>query len=190
MPGVSLYPGTQRVHTNLFTRGYFLSKPGFFFFLPTWTIVRMIRQHILQSIYLSFFHHSASLCFAVVYIPPHSLMSKRTKNQGGIRVAYTEEMSQFADAEEDVDPGAVDRWLAATGTLESCPPSINALQGDGVGGGGGGGDSADGCSGRDMEGDGPERYDCGLESCCKSFPHDHFLAGGEGGLPRGFEQRF
>lgn len=104
-------------------------------------------------------------------------------------MAYTEQLSQFGDS-EGVDPGAVDRWLAASGTLEFDPPNANALQE--------GSDSMLGQQRRrgaaaaddDDGGEGDEaaeaRYDCGLDGCRKTFKHDHFLAAGGGGLPAGF----
>lgn len=99
-------------------------------------------------------------------------------------MAYTEQLSQFGDS-EGVEPGAVDRWLAASGTLEFDPPDVNALrEGNGVKGARGqdntGGDDDD-----EEEAAGA-RYDCGLDSCHKTFKHDHFLAAGGGGLPKCF----
>lgn len=103
-------------------------------------------------------------------------------SQGGVRVAYTEALFQFGNT-EGVDPGAIDRWLAASGTLELDPPSLNALREADIGN----------CAGDSDEGERGEddaaRYDCGLESCHKTFAHNHFLAGGGGGLPEGFHQR-
>lgn len=102
-----------------------------------------------------------------------------------MRVAYTEQLSQFGDS-EGVDPGAVDRWLAASGTLEFDPPNMSALQegsdtvrGECRPGDDGGGDGDD-------NGAAEARYDCGLDNCRKTFKHDHFLAAGGGGLPAGF----
>lgn len=104
-------------------------------------------------------------------------------SQGGVRVAYTEQLSQFGDSER-VDPGAVDRWLSASGTLEFDPPHTSALQ-EGNGSMRGGQDRAGG-EGDEDGGAAEARYDCGLDSCHKTFKHDHFLAGGGGGLPAGF----
>lgn len=106
--------------------------------------------------------------------------------KGDVRVAYSEQLSQFGDA-EGVDPGAVERWLAASGTLELDPPNVNALR-DGVDAGRGdddGHEDEDDSRRRKIE----ERYDCGLDGCSKSFAHDHFLADGGGGLPQGFGER-
>lgn len=105
-------------------------------------------------------------------------------SQGGARVAYTEQLSQFGDS-GGVDPGAIDRWLAASGTLDFDPPDVNALR---EGNGGTGRDRADQDQEEDEDDDqGVEvRYDCGLDSCHKTFKHDHFLAAGGGGLPAGF----
>eukprot|EP00903_Cladosiphon_okamuranus_P017309 g15948.t1 len=102
--------------------------------------------------------------------------------KGGVRVAYTEQLSQFGEA-EGVDPGAVDRWLSASGTLEFDPPNTDALR-EGTGSMSGpdrAGDDED-----EDDGAGEARYDCGLDSCHKTFKHDHFLAAGGGGLPAGF----
>ena len=98
-------------------------------------------------------------------------------------MAYTEELSQFGDS-EGVDPGAVDRWISASGTLEFDPPNTNALQegNDSTRGQGGAGDDGDEDDGAAEE----ARYDCGLDSCHKTFKHDHFLAAGGSGLPAGF----
>lgn len=102
--------------------------------------------------------------------------------KGGVRVAYTEQLSQFGDA-EGVDPGAVDRWLSASGTLQFDPPNTDALQ-----------EGNEAVRGQDRAGDEDDeddgaveaRYNCGLDSCYKTFKHDHFLAAGGGGLPAGF----
>lgn len=105
--------------------------------------------------------------------------------QGGVRVAYTEQLLQFGDS-EGVEPGAVDRWLAASGTLEFDPPDVNALrEGNGVKGARGQEDTGDDDDGDD-EGANGARYDCGLDGCHKTFKHNHFLATGGGGLPKGF----
>ncbi|CAM9585842.1 unnamed protein product, partial [Ectocarpus fasciculatus] len=86
--------------------------------------------------------------------------------QGGVRVAYTEQLSQFGNS-DGVDPGAVERWLAASGTLEFDPPDANALsEGGGLGTGGDDGDGDD-------EEAAEVRYDCGLDGCHKTFKHDH-----------------
>ncbi|CAN0223958.1 unnamed protein product [Pylaiella littoralis] len=101
--------------------------------------------------------------------------------KGGVRVAYTEQLSQFGDS-DGVEPGAVDRWLAASGTLEFDPPDINTLrEGNGVLGARGGRDESE-------EDEAAEaRFDCGLDGCHKTFRHDHFLAAAGGrGLPEGF----
>lgn len=79
-----------------------------------------------------------------------------------------------------MDAGAVERWLAASGTLEFDPVDANALsEGGGLGTGGDDGDGDD-------EEAAEVRYDCGLDGCHKTFKHDHFLAAGGGGLPKGF----
>lgn len=101
-------------------------------------------------------------------------------------------MSQFGDSAEGVDPGAVDKWLGASGTLEFDPPRLDAFEGGdsssrrfGLGSGGGDGEGhVDG-----EEGEGAARYDCGLDGCKKAFAHNHFLAAGGGGLPPGFDER-
>lgn len=123
-----------------------------------------------------------------------SVLQNKTKKsnasffpQGGVRVAYTEEMAQFGDS-QGADAGAVDRWLVASGTLEFDPPNPNALRTGGVGAvaGGGLGDDDEAEGGQE---DAVARYDCGLESCRKSFKHSHFLAAGDAGLPQGFHER-
>lgn len=100
-------------------------------------------------------------------------------------MAHTDQLSQFGHSSEGADPGAVDRWLTASGALEFDPPNTNALlEGGGVGAG----------PGFDADGDGEveeieARYDCGLDGCHKAFKHDHFLAAGGAGLPRDFGER-
>ncbi|CAM9815309.1 unnamed protein product [Ectocarpus sp. 6 AP-2014] len=99
--------------------------------------------------------------------------------KGGVRMAYTEQLSQFGNS-DGVDPGAVERWLVASGTLEFDPPDADALcEGGGLGMVGDDGDGDD-------EESAEARYDCGLDGCHKTFKHDHFLAAGGGGLPKGF----
>lgn len=99
-------------------------------------------------------------------------------------MAYTDQLSQFGDSSEGADPGAIDRWLTASGTLEFDPPNPNALR-EGGGMGPGLGVDEDGEEVEEIE----ARYDCGLDGCHKAFKHDHFLAAGGGGLPQGFEGR-
>lgn len=96
-------------------------------------------------------------------------------------MAFTEQLSQFGDS-GGVDPGAIDRWLTASGTLDFDPPSVNALRE----GEGSGRDRADREEDEDDDEGVEVRYDCGLDSCHKTFKHDHFLAAGGGGLPAGF----
>eukprot|EP00752_Nemacystus_decipiens_P015562 g13885.t1 len=124
-------------------------------------------------------------------LSPESAVASRMRVQrvpavacykGGVRVAYTEQLSQFGDS-EGVDPGAIDRWLSASGTLEFDPPDTNALQ---EGNGSMRGKDDAGEEGGEDDGGAEARYDCGLDSCHKTFKHDHFLAAGGGGLPAGF----
>ena len=99
-------------------------------------------------------------------------------------MAYTEGLAQFGEGDR-VEPGAVQRWLEASGTLEFDPPSLDALRHSG--GSAGHDDAGD----EETDGEGGW-YECGLQGCRKSFAHDHFLAaGGEGrGLPPDFDKPF
>lgn len=132
---------------------------------------------------------------------PLSFLPLPSQNQGGVRVAYTEEIHQFGDL-DGIDPGAIGRWLDASGALEFDPPSMSALQ-----------DMANDRArsgnnlllrkskgltddGQDtVENDeGTSRYDCGVDGCSKPFEHSHFLVNGNtsggrgGGLPKDFEK--
>lgn len=124
---------------------------------------------------------------------PLTLGTRIVSTQGGVRVAYTDEMSQFGNSDEGVDPGAVDRWLVASGTLEFESPSPNVLQdiasgGDNLRNGHVNHDDDDSDASDGGDGTG-RRFNCGLNGCHKPFEHSHFLADGGGGLPRGFEKR-
>lgn len=111
--------------------------------------------------------------------------------QGGVRLAYTEDVEQFGNGTE-VESGAVERWLVASGTLDFDAPSLTALRGglgDGVGSRPAGHGSSDEVS-DDEDVAGVTRYDCGVDGCHKTFEHSHFLADGRSKLPRDFEKAF
>ncbi|CAM9429141.1 unnamed protein product [Discosporangium mesarthrocarpum] len=127
--------------------------------------------------------------FIRCYIKPGSAVSYRlcvhkvpalACYKAGMRVAYTETISQFGTGAE-VEPRAVDSWLEQSGVLQETPPNLDLQRGEGCNGINETDSTSDEeeVNGLEWAGRGSRvAYACGLEGCSKPYAHDHVSSSG------------